>query len=258
VLSDFEAWLTDAFAASEPTAAEVTEALDLHTLLGQFIGLRQEVNLQTRATRAQQEQNAETLRQLTEALAALRQAPSPVDDEAKALLKTLVDLYDALAIAGREICRLETSLLPPLQEIMPTAETGEPEPATVPARSWWGRWFGGSRRDIERLQEQYRRQGQARAERDRKAREGVERIRQALASLVAGYGMSLQRLERALRTHGLEPILTVGQRFDPERMEVLEVVAESGHSSGEVVDEVRRGYVQDGHVYRYAQVRVAR
>ena len=50
--------------------------VDLYTLVGQFTALRQEVNLQTRAVRAQQEQNAETLRQLAEAVDYLTQAPA--------------------------------------------------------------------------------------------------------------------------------------------------------------------------------------
>jgi molecular chaperone GrpE len=70
--------------------------------------------------------------------------------------------------------------------------------------------------------------------------------------------MSVQRVERALRQQGLEPIPAAGQLFDPELMEVLEVVADSGRTSGEVVQEIRRGYLWKGRVFRFAQVRVAR
>ena len=56
----------------------------------------------------------------------------------------------------------------------------------------------------------------------------------------------------------LEPIPTVGRTFDPEAMEALEAVAGSGRPSGEVVEEVRRGYQQGGRVVRCALVRVAR
>ena len=69
---------------------------------------------------------------------------------------------------------------------------------------------------------------------------------------------ALQRLERAMRQHGLEPTEAVGQPFDPERMEVLEAVTDSGRPPGEVLEEVRRGYLWNGRVFRYAQVRVAR
>jgi molecular chaperone GrpE len=70
--------------------------------------------------------------------------------------------------------------------------------------------------------------------------------------------MGLQRLERALSQHGLEAIPAAGEPFDPERMEVLEAVDGTGRPPGEVLAEVRRGYLWRGRVFRYAQVRVAR
>jgi len=70
--------------------------------------------------------------------------------------------------------------------------------------------------------------------------------------------MSVERIDRALKGHGLQPIATVGETFDPERMEVLEAVTETGRPPGEVLEEVRRGYLYDGRVFRYAQVRVAK
>jgi molecular chaperone GrpE len=70
--------------------------------------------------------------------------------------------------------------------------------------------------------------------------------------------MSLERLERTLEQCGLELIPTEGELFDPEQMEVVEAVADSGRPSGEVVEEVRRGYLWRGRVFRYAQVRVAK
>jgi molecular chaperone GrpE len=69
--------------------------------------------------------------------------------------------------------------------------------------------------------------------------------------------MSLQRIDRALAQHGLEPLAAVGRPFDPEVMEVVEAVAGSGRPAGEVVGEVRRGYRRNGRVFRCAQVRVA-
>ena len=74
--------------------------------------MRHEVNLQTKAVRAQQEQNSETLRQLGLALEVLRartteQRPSDgADEQQRGLLKTLVDLYDALGLGAREVAQL--------------------------------------------------------------------------------------------------------------------------------------------------------
>jgi molecular chaperone GrpE len=70
--------------------------------------------------------------------------------------------------------------------------------------------------------------------------------------------MSLQRLERTLEQTGLEPIPCVGQVFDPEQMEVVATATDQGRAPGKVVEEVRRGYLWRGRVFRFAQVSVAR
>jgi molecular chaperone GrpE len=92
----------------------------------------------------------------------------------------------------------------------------------------------------------------------RRQRQAGERVGQLVTSLVAGYTMSLQRVERALQQYGLEVMECVGQRFDPERMEAVEVVTDSGRASSEVIEVVRRGYLWRGKVFRFAQVRVAK
>jgi molecular chaperone GrpE len=230
VLADFRDWLRQAPAVAP--APPDDGAVDLHTLLAQFTALRHEVHLQTRAARAQQEQGAEALRQLGEALTVLqlsqvgaRPGEEQARDEAlRPLLKTLVDVYDALSLAEREVRRAQ-------DHVAPTP----PQPAAAP--SFWARLFGGKSASAE---------------------PPSDRPRQVVASILTGYTMSLQRFERALRQNGLEPIPAVGQPFDPERMEVLEVVSDSGRPAGEVVDEVRRGYLWRGRVFRFAQVRVAK
>jgi molecular chaperone GrpE len=258
VLADFRSWLLQS-AVVEP--APPADAIDLSTLLGQFTALRHEVNLQTKAVRAQQEQNAETLRQLTQALDAVQHVQEATEQEQEAaqeeqvrpLLKTLIELYDALALAGREIGRLQVSVLPYLQDLASSfqPETADDEP---PRPSWLARLFGARPPDLA----VWRRRREQQTERACQAREAAERIRQALGALTTGYTMGLQRVERALRQQGLEPIAATGQAFDPERMEVLEVVTDGSRPSGEVLDEVRRGYIWKGRVFRFAQVRVAK
>ncbi len=237
MLADFRTWLRDATAPAPPPPD--ADAVDLHTLLAQFTALRHEVHLQTRAARAQQEQGTEALRQLGETVAALqgsqlgaRRGEEQAGDEAvRPLLKALVDVYDNLALAEREVRRAEESAGPPQEQ-----------PAAPPApASFWGRLFGHA--------------GPVAAQ---PAPPPADRTRQVLASILTGYTMSLQRVERALRQQGLEPIPAVGQPFDPERMEALEVVADTGRPSGEVVGEVRRGYLWRGRLFRFAQVRVAK
>jgi molecular chaperone GrpE len=257
VLQDFRTWLAALPDAGAQTAP--AETIDLHTLLGQFLGLRHEVNLQTRAVRAQQEQNTETLRQLMLSLETLRNAQAnrpaapavaqPVEEAVRPLLKTLIDLHDALSLAAREIQRVRDSVLPLLEDL--AAEGPGSPPAPEPAPSFWSRLLRRSRwADQPLLESQW--------QRTQLVQGASERVHKMLLALATGYTMSLQRLERALQQHGLEAIPTVGGPFDPELMEVLEAVDGSGQSPGEVVEEVRRGYRWNGRVFRFAQVRVAR
>ena len=44
----------------------------------------------------------------------------------------------------------------------------------------------------------------------------MAQVLHVLDSVVTGYTMSVQRVERALRQLGLETIQTVGEPFDPE------------------------------------------
>jgi molecular chaperone GrpE len=245
--------------------------------------LRQEVNLQTRAARAQQEQNASALGQLQEALellqrreaAAAQDAGLAAEEQLRPLLRTLVDLHDALSLALREVQRVQDALEPVLEKFGgPPLEVDDSEPPAPPAapprRSFWARVFGGAppeptaalTEDVlaawrERLQRQRAQLAAARDE-HAEARQAAERTRQFLSSVIAGYIMSVQRLERALQQHQLEAIPCVGEPFDPETMEVVEVTAEPGRMATEVVEEVRRGYRWRGRVFRFAQVRVAR
>src|SRR5262245_52126610 len=137
VLADFRAWFSQALAVAasggldgdQAAALDPEEApVDLHTLLGQFLALRHEVNLQTRAVRSQQEQNADTLKQVTQALQVLRQSqgtaeerpgqpPRSEEEQLRPLLKTLLDLYDALTPAEREATRVAQTILPGLEAL---------------------------------------------------------------------------------------------------------------------------------------------
>ncbi|HXG08161.1 MAG TPA: nucleotide exchange factor GrpE [Gemmataceae bacterium] len=286
ILAEFRSWLEEvARSAAErpapPVRDEDLEPIDLYTLLSQLTALRHEVHLQTRAVRAQQEQNAETLRQLGSALEALRTAKTgeqrggeAAEELLRPLLKSLVDLYDSLSLAAREVRRVK--------EAVPSAEPPTDEPTdrrqTVLdlVREWeqtyaaaqkrpaglLARWFGAGRAEREALAAGAKviatlREalvGQTPAEET----DEVRRVQRLLDSVLTGYTMSLQRVERALRQHDLEPIETVGRPFDPERMEAMDAVADSGRPPGEVVEEVRRGYLWRGRVFRYALVRVAK
>jgi molecular chaperone GrpE len=227
ILADFRDWLREAARSEAPPVAE---PVDLYTLVAQFTALRQEVNLQTRAVRQQQEQNAETLRQLE---AAVRQPAAPVnDDRTKSLLNALIDVADTQQRAAAEMNRVAKTVADIVD--YETTATNAPKP------SFFRRLLGvrptAATIDLETL----------------------ERLRETIDAAVAGLEMGLQRIGRGMRTHGLEPIAAIGVQFDPESMEAIEVVADSDRPAGEVVIELRRGYRWNGRVLRYAQVRVAK
>jgi molecular chaperone GrpE len=294
LLAAFRRWLEETATVPgngmAPTLPAVppTEPIDLSTLLGQFIAVRHEVNLQTRATRAQQEQNAETLRLLSEAVQRLEWAEEnsaqsqqqAIDEQVRPLLKTLIDLRDALALAEREARRVQEALLPALEELgiepeplslsLDGVEVPGLEPGSRPllarllgvqgvAPRALDDWRQQARTALEKAaQERLEGSRVTQQQRHEQARQGTDRVRQVLTSLLAGYGMGLQRVDRALEQHGLERIPAVGEPFDPELMEVLEAADNTGRPPGEVLAEVRRGYLWRGRVFRFAQVRVAR
>jgi molecular chaperone GrpE len=229
ILADFRACLLEAAVA--PEAPPDAEPVDLHTLVAQFTALRQEVNLQTRAVRLQQEQNSETLRQLE---AAVRQpAPSSsCEDQIPPLLNALIDVADTQQRAAAELGRVAQTIN--------TINEAEMERAERPRPLFFARLFG------------------SRGPEPGIGGKALDRLRETIEAAVAGLEMGLQRIERAMTKVGLEPIAAAGRPFDPELMEAVEVAADSGQPTGKVVAELRRGYRYNGRVLRYAQVRVAK
>ena len=225
VLADFRGWLE----GPEPTTGGMQsppaspEPVDLHTLVAQFTALRHEVNLQTRASRAAVEQTAETIKLLDRPKADPHESVRP-------LVKALIDVADALAVALRQVEKARAA----------AGELLDVPPAPRPG--FLARLFGAS--------------VVASAERRPRA-EAMEKLRPLLAGVADGYALSLRRVERVLPQFGLEPIGCEGRAFDPELMEVVEVVADAGRPAASVVEEVRRGYRWGGQPFRSAQVKVA-
>lgn len=65
-------------------------------------------------------------------------------------------------------------------------------------------------------------------------------------------------LLKVLKENGVEEIETDNQKFNPEFHEAIEHVKDKGFKTGEIIDEVSRGFKLNGKVIRAAKVKVAR
>lgn len=260
MLADFRTWLTDLAVPPEPVAEP--PAVDLHTLVAQFTALRHEVNLQTKATRTSLDQTGKALENLEGALDELRQRPAEGEDEAEPLLKTLVDVYDNLALALRQVEKQRAAIDQPLAEWVEgttppdVGKLMESGPLAV-RPGFWRRVFGASASPTPRHPPLDAAVKEIEARHQRTA-EAAKLVRSSFDGLIAGYRMSLARVDRTIEQAGLDVIAAAGEPFDPELMEAVEVVGDTGRLAGEVIEEVRRGYLRGEVVFRYAQVKVAR
>lgn len=65
------------------------------------------------------------------------------------------------------------------------------------------------------------------------------------------------QLESLLKSKGLEEIKSIGEKFDPELHEAVEMM-ESEKPESEILEEVQSGYTLNGAVIRTAKVKVAK
>lgn len=105
MLADFRRWLEALANGGRVEPGRSPEPVDLFTLVAQFTALRHEVNLQTKATRAAVEQNAETVKQLAAAT-----APTDVAEVQRPLVRAMVDIADALTIGLRQVAQAVAGL----------------------------------------------------------------------------------------------------------------------------------------------------
>ncbi len=227
-----------------PAPENVPVAFDLATVVAQFTALRHDVNLQTKATRAATEQASAAVQQL-----AATPKP-PASDPTAPLVRGLIEIFDALAASHRQIESVRTGLEPLLAKL---SAPSIPEPPVAARPGFLGRLFGGGDGAMATWAKDVT---TADAQRTSTAAEATAKLSPLLAGMADGYTMSLRRVEKALEAAGLVAIPTAGRAFDPELMEVVEVV--SGGTSGLVAEEVRRGYTRNGSVVRFALVKVAR
>lgn len=243
VLADFRGYL-EGLLTPPPAPENVPVAFDLATVVAQFTALRHDVNLQTKATRAATEQASAAVQQL-----AATPKP-PASDPTAPLVRGLIEIFDALAASHRQIESVRTGLEPLLAKL---SAPSIPEPPAAARPGFLGRLLGGGDGALATWAKDVT---TADAQRTSTAAEATAKLSPLLAGVADGYTMSLRRVDKALEAAGLVAIPTVGRAFDPELMEVVEVV--NGGTSGLVAEEVRRGYTRNGSVVRFALVKVAR
>jgi molecular chaperone GrpE len=80
----------------------------------------------------------------------------------------------------------------------------------------------------------------------------------AVAALVRGYELGIERLEQTLGDFNAREIRSHGEMFDPKRMNAIDSEETSDVPPGTVLEVFRSGYEWNGEVFRPAQVKVAR
>lgn len=78
------------------------------------------------------------------------------------------------------------------------------------------------------------------------------------ATMAEGLAMNLRRLDEILARRGVEPLPALGRAFDPHRMHAAELASDPQRRVGEVLAELRPGFLLDGELLRSAEVVVNR
>jgi len=77
------------------------------------------------------------------------------------------------------------------------------------------------------------------------------------SSLLEGIEMIRKKLWKVLSCEGLCPIEAMGKPFDPHMHEALQEIETCDYSEGIVVQEIRKGYLLNGKVFRPSLVKVS-
>jgi molecular chaperone GrpE len=73
-----------------------------------------------------------------------------------------------------------------------------------------------------------------------------------------GVELIYAKLQDVLRKHGVRPIEALGADFDPNVHQAVMHEASPGHRDGEVIEELRKGYLIGDRLLRPAMVKVAK
>lgn len=85
----------------------------------------------------------------------------------------------------------------------------------------------------------------------------ASRAQGSIEQLRSGVDLIVRQMEEIVRALGVQPVATVGAKFDPRVHEAIEKVERDDVPDQQVTDEVRRGYTLRERLLRPALVRVA-
>ncbi|AFC99911.1 Molecular chaperone GrpE (heat shock protein) [Methanocella conradii HZ254] len=77
-------------------------------------------------------------------------------------------------------------------------------------------------------------------------------------SMAKGLEMIYSSMKAALEKHGLKPIKTVGEKFDPYLHEAVMQAVDNDHEEDTILEEIQRGYTLNMKVIRCAKVKVSK
>ncbi|NGP43506.1 nucleotide exchange factor GrpE [Bacillaceae bacterium SIJ1] len=84
----------------------------------------------------------------------------------------------------------------------------------------------------------------------------VDSTSEEVANVLKGVDMVYQQMKQSLEKEGVTEIESVGQQFDPNVHQAVMQVSEEGIASGEVVEELQKGYTLKDRVLRPSMVKV--
>jgi molecular chaperone GrpE len=223
VLSAFRQWLLESeqwrlVLPAPPESAEADEGpVDLHALLGELTALKQEVRLVARGGKTAREDLDRAVETFHGAIDEIRVQSEKAMDP---LVRDRDRLRDSMADQVEAQRREWTELILDIREAL---ARGEEMTDRASAQMGWRRWFVP---------------------------------RELFGGMRDGYGLALRRIDAALEARGVHPMDCLGQRVDPQRMRVVDVVKNDQLPEGQVTEIVRNGYTCGDKVIRYAEVRV--
>jgi molecular chaperone GrpE len=250
ILTNFRNWLEQAKAEAdglgengEPFERQVdSRSVGLFQLAEELTALRHEVKLGTKGARNLEQQAGNVVGALEQAIAQFRSVEA---SEAAAAERSAGPFVEAVIELDESLRRCRTVIETARQRILEeSAKCVEDKLDQTYQQQWFlRRWLS------RRL---------CRAVRNILQEQTEKMHRDILDSLVAGYQLILNRLQRVMKEQEIYRMECVGKPVDPNSMTVIEVVEDSGGPPGLVVEEVRPGYYWKAKVFRYAEVRAIR